>query len=150
MMQAIMSLKPTYGDLVLSGDKTVELRNRIVRVDPGTKVWIYVTHPASHIIAVADVELVVHDKPSVIWSRFGKRICIDKNRFDSYVGSRNCVSALVLSSITKLNDPLTLDRIRRKVRTFHPPQFYAYLSPGSGLFTALNRTLNVHVGNGRG
>ena len=144
MIQAIMSLKPTYGDLILSGDKTVELRNRVVRVDPGTKVWIYVTHPASHIVAVADVELVVHDKPSVIWNRFGKRICIDKDRFDSYVGSRNRVSALVLSSVIKLNDPLTLDGIRRKVRTFHPPQFYTYLSPGSGLFSTLNRALNVH------
>lgn len=147
MIQAIMSLKPTYGNLILSGDKTVELRNRVVRVNPGTKVWIYVTHPASHIVAVADVELVVHDKPSVIWSRFGKRICIDKDRFDSYVGSRNCVSALVLSSVTKLNEPLTLDGIRQKVRTFYPPQFYTYLSPGSGLFTTLNEALNVHGSN---
>ena len=150
MNQAIISLKPTYGELVLSGDKTVELRNRVVRVDPGTKVWIYVTHPASHIVAVADVELVVHDKPSVIWSRFEKKICIDKDRFDSYVGSRNCVSALVLSSVTKLDDPITLDGIRRKVRTFHPPQFYAHLAPGSRLFNALNRTLNAHVVNGHG
>ena len=150
MSQAIISLKPTYGELILSGDKTVELRNRVVRVDPGTKVWIYVTHPASHIVAVADVELVVHDKPSVIWSRFGKRICIDKDRFDSYVGSRNCVSALVLSSVTKLADPITLDGIRRKVRSFHPPQFYAYLAPGSRLFRALNRALNAHVVTGRG
>ena len=121
MSQAIISLKPTYGELILSGDKTVELRNRVVRVNPGTKVWIYVTHPASHIAAVADVELVVHDKPSVIWSRFGKRICIDKNRFDSYVGSRNCVSALVLSPVRKLDEPITLDGIRRKVKTFYPP-----------------------------
>ena len=150
MTQAIISLKPNYGDLILSGDKTVELRNRVVRVTPGTKIWIYVTHPASHIVAMANVELVVHNRPSVIWSRFGKEICIDKDRFDSYVGGRNCVSALVLSSVTKLDEPITLDGIRRKVRTFHPPQFYTYLSPGSGLFTTLNRALNVHVGNGRG
>ena len=150
MTQAIISLKPNYGNLILSGDKTVELRNRVVRVIPGTKIWIYVTHPVSHIVAVADIGLVVHDRPSVIWNRFKREICIDKKHFDSYVGSRHCVSALVLSSVKKLNDPLTLDGIRQKVRTFHPPQFYTYLSPESGLFTTLNRALNVHGSNGCG
>ena len=143
MNQAIISLKPIYGDLILSGDKTVELRNRVVRVTSGTKIWIYVTHPASRVIAVAEIGLVVHDRPSVIWNRFEKGICIDKGRFDAYVGSRRCVSALILSSVTRLNEPVTLDGIRRRVKKFHPPQFYAYLSPGSGLFTTLNGALDI-------
>lgn len=145
MSQAIISLKPIYGDLILSGDKTVELRNRVVRVTPGTKIWIYVTHPASHVIAVADVGLVVHDRPSAIWNRFEKEICIDRGRFDAYVGGRNCVSALVLSSVIRLSEPITLDGIRRRVEKFHPPQFYAYLSPGSGLFTTLNGALDIRA-----
>ena len=34
MSQVMISLKPAFGELVLSGFKTVELRNRIVRIDP--------------------------------------------------------------------------------------------------------------------
>ena len=142
MSQAIISLKPSYGELVLSGVKTVELRNRVVRVAPKTKMWIYTTHPESHIVAVADVVTVVHDKPSTIWRRFGKKICIKKDQFDSYVGDKDCVSALILSSVTKLDEPITLGGIRLEVKEFHPPQFYAHLSPDSELFTTLNRVLD--------
>ena len=46
MSQVIMSLKPEYGELVFSGSKTVELRNRIARIEPGTTIWIYFTKPS--------------------------------------------------------------------------------------------------------
>ena len=59
MSQVIISLKPEYGKLVLSGSKTVELRNRIVRIEPGTKIWIYITRPISEIVAMADLSSVI-------------------------------------------------------------------------------------------
>ena len=67
MSQAIISLKPRHAKLVLSGDKTVELRNRIVRLAPGTLIWIYATRPMARIVGVAEIESVVHAGPSEIW-----------------------------------------------------------------------------------
>ena len=138
MNQAIISLKPQYAKLVVSGDKTVELRNRIVRLKPGTLIWIYATRPIARIVGIAEIDSVVHAEPAEIWRRFGKDICVDRDGFDSYIGNRERVSALVLRSVKALGDFMTLARIRRSVQAFQPPQFYAHLSPGSRLHGALD------------
>lgn len=143
MSEAIISLKPRYAKLVLSGEKTVELRNRVVRLEPGTQMWIYSTRPVARIVGVAEIGLVVHAGPSEIWRRFGAEICVDRNGFDSYVGDRERVSALVLRSVRRLGDFMTLDWIRRSARAFHPPQFYARLPPGNQLRGALDSIREV-------
>ena len=100
-----MSLKPEYGESVFSGSKTVELRNRIVRIEPGTTIWIYFTSPVSEIVGVADVRSVVYGSPAEIWRCFRKRMCIDRVRFEEYVGDRVRVTALVLKDVKKLDTP---------------------------------------------
>ena len=142
MNQAIISLKPRYVDLVLSGEKTVELRNRIVRMNSGTRIWIYATRPVCGIVALAEVASVVHSAPMDIWNRFEREMCIDKTCFDSYIKNRECVSALVLTSIRKLKHSVTLDWIRRSVDDFQPPQFYAHLALDGRLSSTLNRVLH--------
>lgn len=142
-----MSLKPEYGEMVLSGSKTVELRNRVVRIEPGTTIWIYFTSPESKIVGVADVSAVICDSPSVIWRRFGKRMCIDQVKFEEYVGDRVRVSALVLKDVRKLDEPVPIGGIRRVVRSFHPPQFYSRVTPESRLFRVLNGDLGTASGS---
>ena len=141
MDQAIISLKPQYAELILSGEKTVELRNRIVRMKPGTVIWIYATKPVGGIVALAELDSVVHDTPAEIWIRFEREMCIDRAHFDSYINNRESVSALILSSVRRLQQSVTLDRIRRSVSDFQPPQFYSRLSLDGRLFSTLNGTL---------
>ena len=148
MSQAIISLKPRYAELILSGDKTVELRNRIVRLQPGTLVWIYATRPMACIVGIAEVGAVVHAGPSEIWRRFGSDICVDRNGFESYIANRKRVSALVLASVKRLGDFVTLDRIRRSVQAFQPPRFYARVPPGSRLRGTLDRIREVDAQGG--
>lgn len=146
MSQAIFSLKPRYARMILSGDKTVELRNRVVRLESGTVVWMYATRPVASIVGVAEIEAVVHAEPAEIWQRFAPNICIDKHYFDSYTEHRKCVSALVLRSVETLARSVPLDRIRRSVRAFQPPQFYIRLSPESRLRGTLD-TIKEAAGN---
>ena len=143
MKQAIMSLKPQYVELILSGAKTAELRNRIVRMEPGTVIWIYATRPVGGIVALAELDLVVHDTPAEIWDRYGREICIDRDHFNSYINNRESVSALILSSVRKLKHSVTLDWIRRSIGNFQPPQFYSRLSPDGRLSSTLNNALRV-------
>ena len=143
MEQAILSLKPQYVDLILSGKKTVELRNRIVRMEPGTVIWIYATRPVGGIVALAELDSVVHDTPAGIWVRYGREICIDRAHFDSYINNRESVSALILSSVHKLKHSVTLDWIRRSIGNFQPPQFYSRLSQDDRLSSTLNNALRV-------
>ena len=143
MDQAIISVKPRYAELILSGEKTVELRNRVVRMEPGTVIWIYATKPVGGIVALAELDLVVHDTPAEIWVRYGREICIDRAHFDSYINNRESVSALILSSVRKLKHSVTLDWIRRSTGNFQPPQFYSRLSLDGRLSSTLNNALRV-------
>ena len=143
MEQAILSLKPQYVELILSGKKTVELRNRIVRMEPGTVIWIYATKPVGGIVALAELDSVVHDTPAEIWVQYGREICIDRAHFDSYINNRESVSALILSSVRKLKHSVTLDWIRRSTGNFQPPQFYSRLSLDGRLSSTLNNALRV-------
>ncbi len=138
MNNAIISLKPRYAELVVSGEKSVELRNRIVRLNPGTTVWIYATLPVGRIVAFAEVESIVHDEPTLIWEQFKGDICIEKTHFDSYTKDRERVSAVKLTAVRELQEAPTLDGIRKVVGTFHPPQFYARLAAESGLLGILS------------
>lgn len=155
MQQVIISLKPLFSKLVLSGSKTVELRNRIVRIEPPTTVWIYVKCPVGKIVALADVERVVHGSPGTIWKRYRKEMCIGAAEFWEYVGNRDFVSAIVLRKLMILNDPMSIVNIRRVDTGFQPPQFYSYVSPDSALFTILEglrsrRGLRVTARGSRG
>ena len=143
MDQVIISLKPQYAELILSGEKTVELRNRVVRMEPGTVIWIYATMPVGGIVALAELDSVVHDTPAEIWFRYEKEMCIDRAHFDSYIDNRESVSALKLSSVRKLKHSMTLDWIRRSIGSFQPPQFYARLSIDDQLSNTLNRYLQI-------
>ena len=145
MNQAILSLKPQYVELILSGKKTVELRNRVVRMEPGTVIWIYATRPVGGIVALAELDSIVHDTPAEIWIRYEREMCIDRDHFDSYINNRGAVSALILSSVRELKQSMTLDWIRRSTGNFQPPQFYSRLS----LDCRLSRTLNsvLHADN---
>ena len=141
MDQAILSLKPQYAELILSGEKTVELRNRVIRMEPGTVIWIYATKPVGGIVALAELDSVVHDTPAEIWFRFEREMCIDRAHFDSYINNRESVSALILSSVRTLKHSVTLDWIRRSIGSFQPPQFYSRLSLDCRLSSALNGVL---------
>ena len=143
MDQAILSLKPQYAELILSGEKTVELRNRVVRMEPGTVIWFYAKKPVGGIVALAKLESVVHDTPAEIWIRYEREMCIDRVHFDSYINNRESVSALILSSVKRLKHSVTLDWIRRSVSNFQPPQFYSRLSLDGRLFSTLNGTLQA-------
>ena len=143
MEQAILSLKPRFVDLILSGEKTVELRNRIVRMEPGTVIWIYATRPVGGIVALAELDSIVHDTPAEIWVRYEREMCIDKDYFDSYINNRESVSALILSSVRELKQSVTLDWIRRSIGSFQPPQFYSRLSLDGRLSSTLNGALHA-------
>ena len=138
MGHAIISLKPRYADLILTGKKSVELRSRIVRLKPGTTIWIYSTRPVGRIVGFAEVKSVVHDEPTLIWRRFRKKICIDEAEFNSYTEDRERVSAVTLTGVQELTEAPTLDGIRELAGTFHPPQFYAYLTSENELLGVLN------------
>ncbi len=106
-------------------------------------IWIYATKPVGGIVALAELDSVVHGTPTEIWARFEREMCIDRAHFDSCINNRESVSALILSSVHKLKRSLTLDWIRRSIGSFQPPQFYSRVSLDDRLYSTLNHVLQT-------
>ena len=137
-MQVLFSLKPKFADLVLSGRKKVEVRNRAVHLKPDTRVWIYATRPRSRVVAVANLANVVVDDPESIWRRFGNELCLDRSEYIEYTRGRVRASAIVLGEVNQVAEWLTLDVLRDRVGGFQPPQFYSRVASDSTLSELLS------------
>ena len=127
--EILISVKPQYFDLMVAGQKTVELRRRAMRVPIGTRVWIYATLPSGCVGAVGEVSHVHEIPPRAIWNRFADRAGISKQAFYEYFDGSNLGYAIVFQRIVPLNRAILLDDLRRQVGSFHPPQFYKRLDP---------------------
>ena len=133
MTDILMSIKPPYVDMIVSGCKTVEIRKRAVRAPVGAQIWIYATSPRQEVVASARLKAVVLDAPDKIWRAFGDRAGVSRREFDAYVGDAEVVAALCLTEITELETPLCP---RGAAAAFRPPQSYAFLHD-VGLLAAL-------------
>lgn len=138
MNDALISLKPRHLSNLIDGTKTVELRSRIVNFVSGTRVWIYSTLPEGRISAYAIVEKVEIAKPSIIWRMYGKEIAITRSEFDEYTDGKQLVSAIQFNSIYIIEPGITLDYIRKKSKSFQPPQFIKWLKNDNLLLKYLN------------
>ena len=133
MTEIRRSIKPRYGDRLVSGCKTVEIRKRAVRAPAGARIWIYATSPRQQVVASARLKATASAAPDEIWRTFGDRSGIDRREFDAYVGDVGLVSALTLTEIDEFDTPLCL---RGEAPGFRPPQSYAILRH-AGLLAAL-------------
>ncbi len=124
MTDILMSIKPPYVDMIVSGCKTVEIRKRAVRAPAGARIWLYATSPRQQVVASARLESVALDTADEIWSAFGERAGIDRREFDAYVGEAEVVTALCLTEVTELDAPVCP---QGEAPAFRPPQSYAFL-----------------------
>ena len=129
----LISLKPKHAAKIFGGKKTVELRKRRPNILPGTRVWIYATAPTAAIQGHAQLRQIESDSPSRIWRMWGDRTGLSKDEFDSYFKSCRIAHALVLDDVMIMKRALSLKRIRKLMRNFHPPQFYFRLNGATGL-----------------
>jgi len=137
MRDALISIKPRYTKDIISGKKTVELRSRIVNLDPGTTLWIYSTLPEGHLNIAAKVQMIDVDSPKNIWKRYSTSIGIDKNEYDNYVFGKSIVSAICMTSVIKIEPSVSLHELRQIQEGFQPPQFFKKLYPDDPLLRHL-------------
>lgn len=138
MKEALISIKPAFVDKICAGEKTVELRNRRINLESGTRLWLYSTLPSGTLEAFTIVDSVDYDTPNSIWDRYSDRIFLKKYLFDEYTQGCDKVSAIVFSEITKIQPALSLDSMRDYHNNFQPPQFYKWITSESPLAPIFN------------
>jgi len=134
MNNALISIKPKYVGMILCGEKSVEIRNRPVNLEIGTRLWIYSTLPKGCVEAVASIQLIKFDAPSKIWEHHQNKIGISRRAFLSYVENSQEITAIFLNEVSQLIPPLTLNDLRSEIHGFHPPQFLKRIEVSSPFF----------------
>jgi predicted transcriptional regulator len=135
--EILISVRAEYVAKMLNGEKTVELRRRNVNVSPGTRVWIYSKSPQAAIKAHAEITAVVTGEPGQLWRKFHSRTGVTHQEFQSYFDATDKGCALILTNVVKLRKHISLQTMREKVSSFHPPQFYTKLKGRELMLRAL-------------
>lgn len=126
----LVSIKPIYADLLLSGAKTVELRRVRPSVEPSSLVLLYASSPTMEMVATASVRAIETDAVNTIWTRYGDATGLDRPTYDRYfLGSDNAV-AIELADVRPLRRRVPLAELRQRMSRFRPPQSFCYL-PGA-------------------
>lgn len=131
VLDIVISLKEQYLAMIITGEKKVELRRKAVNVPLGSRVWLYAKLPSAHISAYATVEHITNASPQELWRRYHREVGITGEEFDAYMDGVSIACAIRLKDIQCITPELSLAELRRKVKGFHPPQFFKKLTKGS-------------------
>ena len=128
----ILSLKPRYSEVILSGSKTVELRRTEPKIRVPTRALIYATTPVKALVGTCIVESVITDTLAVLWEAHGSRTGLRHAEFRSYFDGRDVGSALLLSGARRFARQVPLADLRASRCIDRPPQSYSYIDATTG------------------
>lgn len=123
-----LSLRPTYAEMILDGDKTVELRRIRPRAAIGSTAVIYAASPRRAVLGLCKVGAVVDAHPDEIWDVHGHLTGIDRPRFNAYFAGADTAVAITVTAATRLVRPVPLAQLRLSWLGFQPPQSFRYIS----------------------
>lgn len=125
-MNALLSIKPEFGEKILEGEKQYEFRKTRFR-DPSAvdKVILYASSPVQRIIGYFSFADIIKDSPEALWRRFKEHSGIDeRGRFMEYFSGKQTGYAIEIEDVTPLREPLDP---RDYVEEFHAPMSYSYV-----------------------
>jgi len=135
---AVLAVQPRPLEQILSGIKTVELRTRFSTRWEGRRVSLYGTHPISGLAGEATVSRVIESHPDTIWEHFGSLTGCSRSEYDSYVGTRASIQAIMLTDVRAFPDPVPLAQLKYLLGVDLPaPQSYLSLENHDGWLTAV-------------
>ena len=121
----LLSIKPKYSDLILSGEKRVEFR-RTWAADEVGLIAIYASSPIQRIVALVGVDEVVWASPTKLWSHCTSRGgALTRRELTEYFGGKVQGCAVLLGQVRKLKQPFDP---RSVFKEFSAPQSFRYLT----------------------
>lgn len=131
-----ISVKPEFVDKIFNGTKTIELRKSSPKVKEDDIVLIYTTSPVMAVTGMCIVKQIIKSSPNSIWKEYEGKIGIDKKRFLQYYEGKEYAIGIELKEKKVFKKPITLEEIRKNLKSFNPPQTYRYIDVK--LFNRLN------------
>lgn len=140
----LLSVRSPHMERLLSGSKTVEFRRRPWRVPDGATALLYESRNRRAIVGSLVVESTEVGSRSAMWDSHGGKSGLTRREYWEYFAGATMAVAISVTRVRKLEQPLTLDELRRRCPTFHAPQSFRFLGP-TELQLLLNGERNVLV-----
>ena len=125
----LLSIHPRYVDLILAGDKTVELRRRRPRIKSGPAL-IYATAPRMELVAAFHIERVIVGPLGMLWKSVQDRVGVSRAEFNRYYQGLAAGVGIEIANVREFG-PYSLDELRTAWEGFHPPQGFRYVDSAS-------------------
>ena len=133
----VMSLKPHFAELFLSGRKTVEFRRQFSGQHAGSRAVFYVSSPVRSFVFSAVATKVDHATTSQLWSEYRAPGGVRKETFDEYFRGTQHGYAIVFERVEPFAEPLPLDSARAQLPDLRPPQSFMRVDSASPLLRML-------------
>lgn len=135
----LFSVRPEYGEMIMNGSKTIELRRRFSKKWRGHRAVFYATEPVCGILGQADIAEVYEGSPKTIWARFAPALRCSHDYYESYVAGCKAVFAISLRDAKPYVAPVFAGTLTQyTARDLVPPQSYLHLHEESGWAEAVN------------
>ena len=122
MKRILLSIKPKYVDKIISGEKIVEYRKRVVTdVD---LILIYATSPIQKVVAEFRVEEILSGTPKELWDATKEMGGINEKDYFAYYNGRDKAFAYKISDLNIYEKPLLLSDLGIK----RAPQSFQYIN----------------------
>src|SRR6478609_10334315 len=122
----VISIKPTYVDLIMSGQKTVELRRRFSNsMQTGTEICIYSSSPVQSIVGKVSIKKIIKMRIEDLWNEVGKFSGLSYKYFKNYFDGLDEGYGIFLERPTLYRNYIPLAQLSKKLN-FYPPQSYMF------------------------
>jgi predicted transcriptional regulator len=125
----LLSIHARYARQIFSGQKTVELRRVLPRIECGDKVLVYVTAPQMELLGEFTVKGLLHASPAAVWKAAGAAACVTREEYDCYFHHTANAVAIQIAHPKYFRRSIPLAQLRKIISGFHPPQVHRYISP---------------------
>lgn len=126
-----LSIHPQYIEKILSGEKTVELRKRVPRVEAGATVLLYSTSPVCQLVGYATIKAIHETTPAQLWPLVGAKSGIHRGEYNKYYAGKERAVGIELEKVCSLpaKKILSLESLRKRIgHNFRPPQGFRYFN----------------------
>jgi predicted transcriptional regulator len=129
----LMSVKPSYANLLVSGAKTIELRKRFPSDLPhGTRIIIYSSSPEMAVIGEVEISQVEKLEIRNLWSRAAIEAMISWEDFKEYFKGLDYGYAISVQKAKRYEKKKPLEDFE-SLGVTSPPQSFQYITTSEGL-----------------
>ncbi len=123
----LLSIHPEYAGAIFSGTKKIELRRKRPRISQGSRVLVYETAPTMALVGAFEVAGVLKGAPANLWAKVRTGAGVTRECFNEYFSGMPEAFAIEVSEAWLYPEPVSLQRLRKILPGFHPPQGFRYL-----------------------